>query len=470
MQIIPIDSLVARAEHDHTSHLAIKTFIPASGHSIKSLGYENHKKALIISQDSIDYWESTAVREHNKELVILGPWLEPKALTPYSNLGSEEILRYLKLLMRVFSITKELPEFQSNPVPGIIALQDGRFMVLPRSWSQGIIHHCSDHTIQRFQHVVSFSGKNPDYIQTMGFTMGFLAYLWCTGVEPFSLVDVDQSTITELNEQKRNGMYKPIGLHNTSVSKDFVAIVDTLLQEPRIQAIDQLSKQLQTSDSFSKHSLDQYKPEEISKLEKTWQRNAKLFRIRRYVQKKRTFLIATSLAVILILSVGTQVIQRALTPPLSLGWSPEQVVTEFFQAANNLDAITMDELVMNNGARELRRTVVHLFATSRVREAHEMRNPHINAQQWVTDGKPEVPDAAMIFGIVDFQVLEISPWDQGYRALVRYSLYMPDVQEVRSEDGLPATLTSYMVEQIEEYIFLGKERNAWRIRLVERLL
>jgi hypothetical protein len=470
MQIIPIDSLVARAEHDHTSHLAIKTFIPASGHSIKSLGYENHKKALIISHDSIEYWESTAVREHNKELVILGPWLEPKALTTYSKLGSHQVLRFLKLLIRVFSVTKDLPDFQTNPVPGIITLQDGRLMVLPKSWSQGIIHHCSDHAIQRFQQVISFPGKNTDYIQTMGFTMGFLAYLWLTGVEPFSLDNLDQSSIAELNEQKRNGMYMPLGLHKKTVSKDFEKLVDALLLEPTIQAIDQLSRQVHSISSFSEDSKHPYRPEDIAKLEKKWNRTTKLFQLRRFVQKKRTLLIATSLAVILVLSVGTQMIQRALTPPLSLGWSPEQVVAEFFQAANNLDSVIMDQLVMNNGARELRRTVVHLFATSRVREAHEMRNPHINAQQWVTEGKPQVPDAAMIFGIVDFQVLEISPWDQGYKALVRYSLYMPDVQEIRTEDGLPGTLTSYMVEQIEEYIFLGKERDAWKIQLVERVL
>jgi len=130
----------------------------------------------------------------------------------------------------------------------------------------------------------------------------------------------------------------------------------------------------------------------------------------------------------------------------------------------------MDGLVMNNGAREIRRTVVHLFATSRVREAHEMRNPHINAQQWVLDGRPEVQEAAMIFGIVNFQILEILPFDQDYRVLVRYELFMPDVQEIVQEDGSPGTLTSYMVEEIEEYIFLGQHRNAWKIRLIERLL
>lgn len=101
---------------------------------------------------------------------------------------------------------------------------------------------------------------------------------------------------------------------------------------------------------------------------------------KRFLRKNTGKLIAAATGLIVLLAVAIGVIHVATQPPETAGLSPEAVVHGFYTAVGALDQVQASAYTKNKAGSEYENLLVHLFVTSKMREAYERKkiyySPH----------------------------------------------------------------------------------------------
>lgn len=160
-------------------------------------------------------------------------------------------------------------------------------------------------------------------------------------------------------------------------------------------------------------------------------------------------IVITAVAAAVLLIAGS-FIRQALTPPLTAGMSPEEVIVFYFDMYNALDSVSMSDALARGVKSDSEESLSYMFVTSQVRRAYEGDSGFIPAQQWIDEGMPDVPDTSMIYGITD---IEIS-WEDDRTALIDYTQWIPVGVETegqeREKDAQSIEVTDrFTLEQIK---------------------
>lgn len=134
------------------------------------------------------------------------------------------------------------------------------------------------------------------------------------------------------------------------------------------------------------------------------QKLAKKASIRRFLRKKGAVLAATIAGAAIVVSIAWYYIALALAPPATAGLPKEDIVRAYYKAVNDLDLQGVKDSLARGSKSPDEMTVTNLEVTQKVRYAYEGMNPIIEAQSWLDEGMPAIPQGTMVYGIANLEV------------------------------------------------------------------
>lgn len=138
------------------------------------------------------------------------------------------------------------------------------------------------------------------------------------------------------------------------------------------------------------------------------QKLSKKASLRRFLRKKGAALAAIIAAAAITVSIAWYYIALALAPPSTAGLPKEEIVRTYYKAVNDLDLQGVKDSLAHGCKSPDEMTVTNLEVTQKMRYAYEGINPMVEAQSWLDEGMPEIPQGSMVYGIanLDVQVLD----------------------------------------------------------------
>lgn len=134
------------------------------------------------------------------------------------------------------------------------------------------------------------------------------------------------------------------------------------------------------------------------------QKLAKKASIRRFLRKKGAVLAATIAGAAIVVSIAWYYIALALAPPATAGLPKEDIVRAYYKAINDLDLQGVKDSLARGSKSPDEMTVTNLEVTQKVRYAYEGTDPIVEAQSWLDEGMPAIPQGTMVYGIANLGV------------------------------------------------------------------
>lgn len=478
MQSIATGPYLLRLVEEDASSLALDTAVPASGYAVKGFDFANHRQCLIVREDRIDYWTADKIQQLDKRLIIHGPWQELESLSRIAERKGHELLALLPRLKRAWEICQDQPVFQGPIFGGSTFIDpDGSIFILPKIWAMQILHHQNQDSERILTQHLTPETTRTEYSIRLRYALGALAYKAISGEFPIKLETLGERDWNLYSRMKRAGIVEPLELKVPGTAPQLSREIQRHLLTPEDGNLDKLMELLQAHlEKADRKDVpvpqdEQEVPAGGSKLKKTWERRHKFFMMKESMRRRRPVIIAGSIAAILVVGALSSLITRLLTPPYAQGWSPVQVVERFYSSINELDVDSMEKLIRNDAAKNMRNMVVQMYVVSKTREAYEFINPIVNPIDWKEAGEPPLQDATFLFGITDLEVesnrVLVQDENEPPRRIitVSYELYLPN------NEPLPGGVvrSGFDIEPVREEVHMEFRRETWFISEIKAL-
>lgn len=167
-------------------------------------------------------------------------------------------------------------------------------------------------------------------------------------------------------------------------------------------------------------------------------------------------------ATVLTLSIGGflwSYIGNLLEPPLTKDLEPEGIIEAFYAAQSDCNPDGLMTALKGFDAPQ-QMEVMNLYVSTRTRMAYESFDPLVNAAEWVSEGKPEVPETSNIYGVVLEEIEQTG--ENTYQARgIWYTPFPYNEEETfQTEEG---SIPVYLYEITQSFTFTWNDRGWWNI-------
>jgi hypothetical protein len=448
---------------------------------------------------AIQAWKSEGVIERERTMVIWGPPFKGERL---DRLLSDDTQRDRALnALRYWIRARSVPGFPAPPpwpAGALVAFPDTDPEEAPRgpgTFPPGTVFFPPERLVRRALEAEGaaawFDGAkrwvHPDLTGDDGavFAAGAMLYRIFCGVPPFPQEDPDI-----LRQDMREGVFLPPRLAAPALREDLALLINDAIRPaektggahssrkqakpPGMEVLDSL---LGPPDSRERASFFQTPDgETLKKIKLEQERFSKKQTVK--VKTKRFLRRNTAIlgGVVIGLAVLGFIVQSILADharrPTTKGMTPLEVAETYYGAFGALDHVLMEACVTDGAGKSDIDLVVNLFVISRVREAYEMTNPIIPAQEWIDSGAG--PTEGTVFGISG---LRIEPEDRDgddgeLRLSAFYTRWIPDTPEPSTAaggiSGDPPGPVPPRGEALRDDLRLVRRKDAWRIAGIDR--
>lgn len=219
---------------------------------------------------------------------------------------------------------------------------------------------------------------------------------------------VASGAVEQLVQNIRDGVYIPIALRCPGLAKNVSTLIDGGLwltkQTPRgvLSGCEQLCAYRDTTlplfytdqtEHAGNSSADSAHPVGSANLAGSMQQEpfaAFITAERKRISRTRSLrknagkLVAATAGIILLLAAVISIVQAINKPPETAGLSPAEVVHGFYAAVGALDQARVTAYTKRKAASEYDDLLVHLFVTSKMREAYERKKIYYTPQEFLT--------------------------------------------------------------------------------------
>lgn len=125
---------------------------------------------------------------------------------------------------------------------------------------------------------------------------------------------------------------------------------------------------------------------------------------RRFLRRRGAALAGIVAGSAIVIAIAWYYIALALTPPTTAGLGMEGIVRAYYKAVNDLNLQGVNDSLARGCKSPDEMTVTNLEVTQKVRYAYEGTNPIVEAQSWLDEDMPAIPQGTMVYGIVGLVV------------------------------------------------------------------
>ncbi len=404
---------------------------------------------LISNEGKIRDWKIEKFIEREGVIYAVGPLLEGlKPWTPRS--GGTRNLSLLASAIRAL-------ETEGYPLPGLYLpaiqiLPDGSMFIAPPRLMTWIRENSPDekldHDWNRWIHP-DLKGED-----SWSFSLGILAWELLGETDPGR-----EETGEERRERIRHEAFSSIAAIDGKLQPEIVRTIDNALcpgkgRRSNLKDWEDLIQRWIKNDIHK--VIPEQQAEEIeNKAEKVAERKDKQLRIRRWIRKSLWKFLLGAALLGTFLAILSAPLGKALETPITAGMSPSEVAATFYEGIDSLNSEMMDDCLAGKAGKTDRQQVDMIFVTNKVRQGYEGISDPPSAEDWIADGKPELPEGVWPWGITNLELDVISQT----RIIARYEIWYPqqgtDISEASGERR---------VDTLE----LSEGRRNWEIVSIDR--
>jgi hypothetical protein len=195
-------------------------------------------------------------------------------------------------------------------------------------------------------------------------------------------------------------------------------------------------------------------------------------KVKYFVMRNKTVLIAGSAAVLIALAAGMSVAKNRSTLPAGL--DPAELIERYYNAIGELDHQIMGACVLRNAGKNDINMVINLFVISKMRQFYRSSNSPviISASIW-QQGRIESSDsrAFEVFGVTDLNIMQTAESNNNtMRYQVNYILWVPVelAAEVTPEAATLVEAGLPFPYHRSDLLTIVKKKAGWRIAEIKR--
>jgi hypothetical protein len=415
--------------------------------------------AHIVRGTEIDQWRSAGFFEYDGRYLV-GPGLEGRSLASCLKETGETL--YTPLI-RVSSAMTQLARhgiaLEEFDAASIYLLDDGGVLFLPADIGR---RHRS--CLSEQERRGSFDELNHPDIRdhrNISFALAVIVYRILAGKPPFE--SPGDETIENVRERMRKKDFISVALEVPDLDLKAAEIIDSAMEAgtgpPDFSDWPAFLKKLQEG-AFRGSVSPELQRKRKAEAERAAVRGKRRRNLFRFFREYRVHLLVTAVVLAVVGSLAGTVLKNALAAPVTRGLSPREVVELFYSSINTFDHAVMEDCVTGDAGKGYIREAITLFVISRMREGYEHRQPYIDVNEWMRNGKAEIPEGKSLYGIAGLEITE----KNAIQFQVEFRRWTPIPSDADSSAPV-----SYTVEAVKELVRLKELKGVYRIYSIETL-
>ena len=380
-----------------------------------------------VRKEVVEPWHWLTVSSFDGERHII---CDPIDIMAFTEIAHTLRPQALALVRELASALLRLPAGFVHPAGGFIEtwriffIREGGFLILPEQLSQVILLSVEDED-RKLHHLRYLKPQVAPPFGLCHQCAQFL-YLAATGIAPYASEEVKGD----------RWRHVPLSLGFTSLDERSAQWIDHVLSMSLEEQQQQVSAAYSAEENLSwfleqSSELRWDLEQEIVDLEQGRRehpdldaylaKQAKRARVKKFWRTKGALVISLAFGFVLLTYIGGSIVMRNLEAPYTAGMSAPEVISEFFEARNALDAQKMGASLARGAKNPFESEVTALFVNSRVRKAYGGSDALVRADEWVALGMPPVDESSFIYGLHGLSIEQTGP--ATYRA--HYQLLVP---------------------------------------------
>ena len=436
--------------------------IRVSGHKRNIAGQlaESRKgHGWIVSGDRIETWDMNGLVEYNEEIFAYGPYRSGHTLLDLLTGDPEIAFAQVASFVKAVAAMKARNITLSRYLPDALLVDDeGSFLILPQTIIESLRNTQTDE-----ERVASFECFNhPDLGEERNFSffVGVLLYRILTGTLPFI-----GETSEEVHRRMREQRIQEPRLLRPEIRPE---VSQTILRALTPAASFQLSEWQGFLEKWSDDGLfHEVSAEERTRIEEEAQRDKKqadaTFRRRVFFQRNWKTMAIVAGIVILVGAVGSSILKNALKPRMTVGMTPQQVVSLFYTSITTMNSQALQDCVIDGAGKAQINEATNLYVISRVRQGYEGSTGFVPAQQWLAQGKPKLKPGVSVYGVADLSISQQSPGV----FTVHYQKWEPVQQSSNQPPSAGIVPIQVQGTQMTDVVYLKNEGKFWAIYRID---
>ncbi len=427
----------------------------------------------VTPDGSVNIWKPEGVAELNKRMVIWGPGFEgtPLDIIIHRDTDKNAALNALRFWLRAIRILTEKDTFPAPSPRGVLISKNGAVLFPPA----GLVKRTLDAEGPDAGLNASDRYLHPDLrgADALDFCAGAMLYQIFSGEPPFQNSNPDM-----LRSDIREGIFIPPGLTAPGLDEKTARLISNALKpegaRPGLPDFIEIlgsagSKQY---DGFFRPVNDNERESLRLEREQYGKRTQARIKTKRFFHRNTAVFIGAGIGIGVIALTLWSIIGGLNRRPSTKGMPPYEVVSQYYASFGTLDHGFMEAAVINKAGKGDIDMIRNLYVISKVREAYERTVRVIPAQQWLNDGSRETE--AMIFGITNLDLKEISQSADEVFFEARYILWLPANFAGEGETGSPPETKESqgwvppVPIRYTDTLRLINQKNLWRIAEINR--
>jgi len=337
----------------------------------------------------------------------------------------------------------------------IYFLKEGGILILPKQLSL-VINHTVDQSI-REAHYLRFIQSKVDPPFALIHQLTQLLYLSVMGFAPFELPIVKTTKSHHI----------PLALAHRSLDTPTSQFIDDVLEMSQ-----QKQKEVAPSTYAANENLKWFVshtehlvwnvgplPEDLDQVAQSDNSFATYYEQKKKASKRHLFLrkrgplIATIAITLIVVSLTLySFLHTIFKAPPTTHYNQQELISYMFEARNALDMQALGDVFVRSSANPFEKEVSTLLVSSKMRQVYDNIEAVVRADVWEKQGRPPIAESAIIYGVDDLHIEQIS--ETTFK--VAYNLYVPLLQQESS---------SSIVQQIHQQalVFLTDKKGYWTV-------
>lgn len=460
MQVTEISHELVKITQDGNLYLGIHLSPASRGHSAKQVSDSDRVAGIIARDREIIQWVAKGLVEHDGEIYLYGPFLEGKTLqevlTHSPESGMNYTLRLAEALLLIQEKGGELPRVQTNSI--IFPEEGGVFFFSP-----AIMERIRNTQVESERIATYELFNNPDLNsrENLAFSLAVITYKLSIGEFPFT-GDTEEELHYKIRELRIPApRYKVPELREDVSNQIITSLRQTPENKPSLKSWAQQLAEWKRNGIRGAVTDDQKESllEKGAKLEKKAE-----FRYRSLVYFQQNWRVLLTIAVIVVVfgSIGGSILRNALKPRATLDLNAREVVELFYNSITELNHLAIEDCVTGDAGKAEINESLNLFVLTRTRFGQEGTSGFFPAQEWKDAGRPELGNAASVYGVAELKITEESETV----FLVEYEKWEPGTLE--TEDFIDKDARS-VGHNRKDRVFLEWDGKYWVIYQLDRL-
>ncbi|AEJ19340.1 hypothetical protein [Gracilinema caldarium] len=479
---------IIRCEVEGRQVLGFDTGLPPQAFVKARLGNLLNSEGLIVDS-TVHPWKPEGTVEHQGHILLYGKNFTGESLEVLLSRGDDTSLLalqwYIKALKHIAEFDSRFFDTISFFPAGVLIHRDGTVFFAPAVLAKRFYEYQDpEYYISK---VLRWLHPDKTGINAAVFTAACITYTLVTGCAPFSISRSSELERAQriLNQDIRDGFYKPASLLKPRIDLELTDLLDSILEPVKGKTNRDLEDFIRILGEPGKKKLtDLFNASEAANisttlLQREFKKRERSIKIQRFFRIYRYVMLAglgSALALALIL---WNILEGQKDRPTTKGMTPPEVVKTYYNAFNTLDHQWMEACVQKGVSKGDIEAVINLFVISKVREAYERKATVIDPETWNAEGAK--PTDVTIFGITDLSLkvltpIPIMPVEGEYCSIeATYTFYYPESKMADSipsesqtiQNQIPSTPKQEIRKDILTLIWSKK---SWKITAIDRTL